>query len=136
MAKKTNRRKQLGAALTAGLLMAQGAVANDAIVTSEIDEEIANYRYTDSQSVANAFDKGFILAQSESDAIDAFWMFTEAESLPPGDIEYAIETVMQCFGIEYYDAKLKMGNTKLANGANAVDELIDECAAAMGEYMN
>ena len=131
MARKTNRRKQIGAALTASLLMAQGAVANDAILTSEIDEEIANYSYTDSQSVANAFDKGFILAQRESDAIDAFWTFTEVESLPPGDIELAIEIVMECFDIEYYDAKLKMGYTKLAYGADAVDELIQGCADAM-----
>lgn len=127
MARKTNRRKQIGAALTASLLMAQGAVANDAIVTSEIDKEIANYSYTDSQNVANAFDNGLLLAQSESDAIDAFWMMAEQED--EDDVEEAIELVMDCFEIEYYDAKLKMGYTKLAYGVEGVDELLEGCEA-------
>ena len=77
MARKINRRKQIGAALHRKPL--DGTGSNDAIVTSEIDKEIANYSYTDSQNVANAFDNGLLLAQSESDAIDAFWMMAEQE---------------------------------------------------------
>ena len=127
MARKTNRRKQLGAALTASLLMAQGVVANDAIITSDVDNEIAKYSFTDSQDVAKTFDNGLILAQSESDAIDAFWMMAEQED--EDDVEEAIELIMDCFEIEYYDAKLKIGYTKLSYGVEGVDELIDGCEA-------
>jgi hypothetical protein len=127
MVRKTNRRKQLGAALTASLLMAQGVVANDAIITSDVDNEIAKYSFTDSQDVAKTFDNGFILAQSESDAIDAFWMMAEQED--EDDVEEAIELIMGCFEIEYYDAKLKIGYTKLSYGVEGVDELIDGCEA-------